>query len=420
MSPYDHALGRQLPHGLTDLFFEPAAAKAEMERLLQETFQRWGYSRIYLPTFEYYATLATSASPQLQEEMYCFFDRDGQILALRPDMTVPTARVVATRLYDQPLPLRFCYIGSVFRYEEPQAGRRREFTQAGIELIGADTAEADAEVLSVAISALHAMGMSDFQINLGQVTFLKAIMGEAQLVNGDARRVEQAIGRRNDVELQEALDDLGITGDAARAIRAVPHLCGDEGVLREAECLSTNGLARQAIERLSQVYALLRLEGLAEHIILDLGEVRGMDYYTGVTFHGFVAGLGFPLCGGGRYDGLVANFGADLPAVGFALGVERAMLVTQPKVDVAPDLIMGACTHPACHALANLARRRGLRVEVEVLGRGGEALLAYALARGAHHVVSCCDASSYVLSDAQTSRQISRRELEEEIAAWNR
>jgi ATP phosphoribosyltransferase regulatory subunit len=415
----ESSLARQLPHGLTDMFFEQAAIKTWLEAVLQDVFRRWGYNRIILPTFEYYDALATNASPQLQEEMYRLFDREGHILALRPDMTVQAARVAGTKLYDQPLPLRFYYIGSVFRYEEPQAGRRREFTQAGVELMGAAGPEADAEVLALAVAALQALNITRFQLNVGQVAFLQAILSDAHLDNGALRRLEQVIDRKNDVELQRTLAELGIGGGAARAIRAIPHLCGDEGVLEEARRLSTNASARQAIERLGQVYELLRLEGVAEHVILDLGEVRRMAYYTGITFHAYVAGLGFHVCNGGRYDGLVANFGADMPAVGFALGLERAMLVTHPQVDIAPQLLMRGCAHAECRALAALARSRGLRVEVDVLGRDEEALIAYAQARKAHHLVSCRGGSVYLLHDSSGSRELGREELEKEIRSWS-
>jgi ATP phosphoribosyltransferase regulatory subunit len=422
---YDEsALIRRLPHGLTDLFLEQAAAKTAVEGVLQETFRRWGYSRIIPPTFEYYDTLAAGASVQLKQEMYRFFDREGNILALRPDMTVPTARVVSGKLYDRTPPLRCYYVGNVFRHIEPQAGWRREFTQAGIELIGAGTPEADAEVVAVAVAALKAMKVADFQVNLGQVSYLQAILSEAGLGNGELRRLEQAIDRRNDIELQRVLAELGITGDAARAIRAVPHLCGDEGVLCEAERLATNPPARQAIEHLARVYELLCLEGVAEHIILDLGEMRGMAYYTGITFHGYAAGLGFPICGGGRYDNLLANFGADLPAVGFALGVERILLVTHPEIDLAPHLVMRSCSHPACRALAAQTRARGSCVEVDVLGRQDEALVAYARAKGAHYVVCCGEGPTYTLTDLRSSepgcrRVLNRHELEQELALWS-
>jgi len=419
MSHHEIPLIGQLPRGLTDLFFEQAAAKNELETVLQTTFRQWGYGRIIPPTFEYYETLATEASPQLEEEMYRFFDREGHVLALRPDMTVATARLVGTKLYDQMLPLRFYYVGNVFRYEEPQAGRRREFTQAGIELIGAGTLEADAEVLAVAIDALQAINISQFQINLGQVAFLKAILSDGRLSDGDLRRLEKAIERKNGVELQRALAELGVADRAARAVRAIPHLCGDQDILGEARRLATNGPARLAIEHLGKVYDLLCGRGVARHIVLDLSEVRGMGYYTGITFHGYVAGLGSYICGGGRYDGLIAHFGHDLPAVGFALGVERSMLVAQPKIDLAPNIVMQACQHERCRSLVSMARSRGFCVEVDVLGRRGEALIEYARARGAHHAIFCREASTYVVSDAHGSREMGPHELEEEIASWN-
>jgi ATP phosphoribosyltransferase regulatory subunit len=420
MANEHNPLARRLPHGLSDLFFEEAAAKIEFERLLQETFERWGYQRVIVPTFEFDETLSTGASPDLKDEIYRFFDRDGRVLALRPDMTVPTARLVGTRLFDQTLPLRFCYIGNVFRYEEPQAGRRREFSQAGVELIGASTPEADAEVLALVVACLRAVKMTDFQINLGQVAFLKAILADTSLANGDSRRLERAIGRKNDAELQRTLDELHIAGDAARAVRAIPHLSGDESILDEARRLSDNRAARQAIDHLARVYQLARCQGIATHIILDLSESRGMDYYTGITFHGYVAGLGFPVCSGGRYDDLVRHFGADLPAVGFALGIERSMLVTKPPVDLAPDLLIASCPHPACYALAERARALDLRVEMEVLGRQEEALLRFGQERRARHILRCLQEGSYLLIDARGARQIGYAALEEELATWKR
>ncbi|NLG49555.1 MAG: ATP phosphoribosyltransferase regulatory subunit [Chloroflexi bacterium] len=420
MTQQGYALDRQLPHGLTDLFFEQAAAKVALERILEETFQRWGYTRIIPPTFEYYESLATEVSPQIQEDMYRFFDREGHILALRPDMTVPVARVVATKLYDQELPLRLYYVGNVFRYEEPQAGRRREFTQAGIELVGAGTPEADAEVVAVAVAALRAMGVTNFQINLGQVAFLQAILSEIGLTNGASRRLEQAIDRKNDVELRMVLADLGITGDVASAIHAIPHLCGGREVLQQARRLAINAAARQAIDYLEAVYALLQVENVAEHVILDLGEIRHMAYYTGISFLGYVEGLGFPICGGGRYDTLIARFGQSLPAVGFALGVERSLLVTRPQVNIASDVVMQSCQHAGCRALAQAARNRGLRVTVDVLHCDEETLISHARRLGAPRVICCRGEGRCLLVEGDTRRELSYTAIEEAMDTWNR
>ena len=411
------ALQRQLPYGLADLFAEQAAAKEQVECLLGDTFTRWGYDRIILPTFGYYESLVTGASPYLRQEMYRLFDRDGEILALRPDLTVPTARVVGTRLYDQPLPMRFFYVGNVFRYEDPQAGRRREFTQAGIELVGADTPEADAEVISVACAALQALGIRRFQINLGQVAYLKAVLAGARVENGDLSRLEAAIGRKNDVEIARVVRDLNLDAQVAAVVRALPHLCGDEGVLREAARLAPNVAAREAIARLQRIHDLLRIEGLQEHILIDLGEVRSMAYYTGITFQGYAEGLGFSVCRGGRYDNLLANFGSDLPAVGFALGVERALLISQQAVDLSPDLALPISDDPTCHELARRARAHGLRVEVDVSGRQGESFLAYARERGAKHIV-WPSGEGYALQRGDERVTLSAEALLEEATPW--
>jgi len=413
----NQALRRQLPHGLADLFGEQAAARARVEALLGETYTQWGYDRIIPPTFGYYTSLVTGASNDLQQEMYRLFDRDGELLALRPDMTVPTARVVGTRLYDQPLPMRFFYVGNVFRYETPQAGRRREFSQAGIELVGADTPEADAEVIALACSSLRTLGIERFRINLGQVAYLKAVLADVGVENGELTDLETAIGRKNDVEIGRVVANLDLDAQVAAVVRALPHLYGGEDVLQEAVRLAPNVAAREAIARLQRIYDLLRVQGMAEHILIDLGEVRSMAYYTGITFQGYAEGLGFSVCRGGRYDNLLSSFGSDLPAVGFAMGLERAMLISQPEGDLTPDVLLPANGDPTCHEMARRLRARGLRVEVDVCGRQDERFTAYARERGAGRIV-WPQGEGYVLQCGEERRTLSAEALLEEAATW--
>ena len=150
------AAERQLPYGVADLFFEQSARKSKVEGILERTFDTWSYSEIITPTFEYHERLSAEASPQVREQIYRFLDRDGRMVALRADPTIPIARIVGTKLHDYKLPLRFFYVTNVFRYEEPKAARRREFTQAGVELIGTNGAAADAEVIALAVTAFRA------------------------------------------------------------------------------------------------------------------------------------------------------------------------------------------------------------------------------------------------------------------------
>lgn len=401
-------LDKRLPHGVKDLFFEEAAKKSQVEEILRAMFTGWGYSEIIPPTFEYFESLAAEAGGRMREEMYRFFDRQGYTLALRADLTVPTARIVGTKLYDQPLPLRFYYVANVFRYEEPQAGRQREFTQAGVELIGAATPQADAEVIALLVAGLKAIGLSDFQINLGQMAFLQAIMADLDLAPSQTEAIIRAVDRRNGAALRERLNDMDLDAASRHALTEMPNLCGGQEILARARELCPNPQAEAAISSLSQTYDILDAYGVTDHVIIDLGEVRGMEYYTGIIFEGFVSGLGFPICSGGRYDNLIGHFGHPLPAVGFMIGVERVLMELEQQgritVNVAPDIIAEACGHPECLALIEKARSRGWRIEVDVLEHDSRELPAYARRRGIDRVWLCAGAGRVRMVRADVER----------------
>ncbi|MDH7487701.1 MAG: ATP phosphoribosyltransferase regulatory subunit [Anaerolineae bacterium] len=408
-----------LPHGVQELFQGEAARRRQAEAALRDLFSRWAYGELIPPTFEYDDTLAVGAGPELRQAMYRFFDREGQTLALRADFTTQVARMAATKLFDQPLPLRCFYIGSVFRYEEPQVGRQREFTQAGVELIGANTPAADAEVVALAAAALEALEVRDFQINLGQMALFRALT--ADLPPDDLERIRQATDQRNPARLRLALDAAGLAGPRRALLAGLPDLIGSLEVLQEA--MAFGGAVAEAAERLAQVYRLLEAHGVAGHVILDLGEVRGMDYYTGITFRGVAPGLGWPLLSGGRYDELIGQFGRPLAAVGFGLGIERALLVQTPQAQPpwpAPHLVVQGCDHPACLGLVRRLRQEGYRIEMDVLGRQGEELLAHARRQGCRHVLRCQDdGRSWLLGDEKGERAVTAHRLLEEMKTWN-
>ncbi len=416
----DSNLRARLPHGLSDVFFEQAALKEKLEAAAGHVFAQWGYGRIYVPTFEYYDSLTTEASARTRSEMYRFFDRDGHVMALRPDMTVATARVAGTKLYDQPLPLRFYYIGNVFRHVAPQAGRQHEFTQAGIELLGVSTPEADAEVVSVTVATLVAMGLTDFQINLGQVAFLKGLLDNTSISTEDIVSLEDAIERKNPVEINQTISRLGLDQSTENAIRAIPSLCGRDGVLDSARKLATTRASQEAIERLVQVYKLLQDAGMGDHVILDLGEARSMGYYTGTTYHVYAAGLGFPICSGGRYDNLVAHYGKIMPAMGFALGIERVMLLMDEPEPLGPDVLFATGGYAECYPLITAMRQSGLIVEQEISGRTGQELTNYACQSHARRWITCQAGSKFIVHIGDDTKTYSPTELAEEIAIWAR
>lgn len=405
-----------LPPGVVDLFFEDAAAKRILEEDLRRLFAGWSYSEIIPPSFEYADTLASEAGTQLAEEMYRFVDRDGRTLALRPDLTIPTARVVGTRLYDQPRPLRLFYVGSVFRYEPPQAGRQREFTQAGIELVGAATPEADAEVLALTLEALGVSGVVGYQISLGQMGFFRGLLAELDAPSHAVTALQQAIDRKSPADLEAILASLDIIPSVAAVVRALPTLQGDGGVLAEARAFCLNSQMEAAVDRLQAIQELLFSYDLSATVSFDLGETRGMEYYTGITFKGYVPGLGFSVCSGGRYDDLVGHFGPSQAAVGSALWLDRLLLARQRQgrsaKPVVPGLLLAPCGASDCLSLVLSLRRRGSRVEVDVLNRSDEELVAYARRRGIDLVVRCAGRRrAQVLGDL-AQREVAFDELE--------
>lgn len=383
-------LERQLPHGLSDLFFTAAAQRSQLKALLAETFSRWGYTRIIPPMFEFYENIAAETGTQLREELYRFFDREGRTLALRADFTIPIARIVATKLYDLPLPLRFFYSGSVFRHEEPRAGRRHEFTQAGIELIGARAPAADAEAISLAIEALRAMGLRDFRLSVGQAAFFKALIAGLSLDGEQIARLKGAIERRSSAQLEPILSALPIARERKQVLASLPHWRHGARWLDDARALCLDAPMHQAIDELAAAMERLEASGYADALSIDLAELRGMEYYTGIVFLGFMPGIGYPIVGGGRYDELIGHFGTALPAVGFAIEVERAMMgLPAPAIALAPNAVAEACGHPECNRAIDDARRGGERILVDVIGRRGGALREYARMLGAARVMPC-------------------------------
>jgi ATP phosphoribosyltransferase regulatory subunit len=399
-----------------------AARRRRAEAVLRDCFARWGYQELIPPTFEFYENLSVGASPRLQQATYRFFDRDGRTLALRPDFTPQVARIVATKLFDQPMPLRCSYVGSLFRYEEPQAGRQREFTQAGVELIGANTHGADAEIVALSLASLEALGLEGVQINLGQMAFFRAVIGD--LAGDPLQAVREAIDRKNQAQVCSALA-AGTALDAPRAdlLCRLPELVGQEEVLDEAGRLAARLPSPQpaldALDRLARVFRQLQAYGVAGRVNLDLGEVRGMDYYTGITFRGMVPGLGWPVISGGRYDDLVARFGRPLPAVGFGLGVGRALLALSRDElpSLAPHLLSHACDRPACLDLVRELRYRGCHVEVDPLALDAEGLAQAARQRGIARTLRC-DGDAWLLASAKAERTVTLPALLQDAETW--
>ena len=378
----------QLPKGARIYLPDEAARKRHVEGRLLDVFQRWGYREVVTPTFEFSDVLAAGTDAGVQENMFKFVDREtGRMLALRADITPQIARVVATRLRDEPKPVRLAYLTNVFRYDEPQVAHYREFYQAGVELVGLEKPEAEVEVIAMTIEGLRALGLERFQIDLGHPDFFRGLIEEVTSDAGRAREIRQALARKDASTVERLVAALRPAAAAAEALLALPTLFGHETVLERAAGFVRNDRSARALANLAEVYRLLKIYGLADAVLLDLGEVRGFDYYSGLYFEAYVAGFGASVAGGGRYDHMLARFGYDCPAVGFAFDIARALAVMEAQgvaVELpGPDFFIIDFT-PEKTAALSLARRLrdlGASVARDIISRGLEESVAYARAQ---------------------------------------
>lgn len=322
-----------LPDGVRDVLYPEVVRLRRLEGTLAEIFSRWGYREVVTPAFELLEAVIPGAGVRAQEELYKFIDRRGRILALRPDMTTPIARLVATHLAWEPGPQRFYYSGPVFRCQESRKGRPHEFRQSGIELIGDATPFADAEVIAVAVEALRAAGLAEFGIGVGHVEFLEGLMEQASLPEASRADLRTALAQRNYVAYEQALYGLNLPEAERDVLLFVASASGGREVPAEIASRVSNLRARAALDEMKRLMELLAVHGVQDFVHLDLGLVRDFEYYTGIIFEGYVPGSGSPLCGGGRYDNLLGEFGEPSPATGFALELDGLCRVLERNRD---------------------------------------------------------------------------------------
>ncbi len=387
-------LHTQLPKGARIYLPDEAGRKRQVESRLFDIFARWGYREIVTPGFEYFDVLSLGTDTALQENMFKLVDREtGRMLALRADITPQIARIVASRLRDEPKPLRLAYVTNVFRYEEPRISHYREFYQAGGELIGLEKPEAEVEIVAMTIEGLQALGLQRFQIDLGHLDFFRGLLEEAKADAERERELRDALSRTDASTLERVVAELDPPAHVAQALLAMPTLFGDASVIDHAARHVRNARSERALVNLAEVHRLLKIYGLADAVLLDLGEVRGFDYYSGLHFEAYVAGFGASIAGGGRYDHLIGRFGYDCPAVGFAFDIGRTLSVMESQgVDVALPgpaffIIDFTAEKTAALSLARRLRDLGASGARDIITRGLDESVAYARAQRARRVL---------------------------------
>ncbi|MFS0724713.1 ATP phosphoribosyltransferase regulatory subunit [Paenibacillus sp. 1P07SE] len=347
------------PIGAKDYLPHAVAKLRTVERLVLDCMAGWGYEQIITPTMEYYDTVGVASSTS-DQKLFKLLNNRGTTLVLRSDMTAPIARVVASLLKEEQFPLRLSYHSNVFRSIEEEAGREAEFFQTGVELVGDASPEADAEMVALAIASLQAAGVSRFKIAIGHVGFLNGLFEE---MLGDREEAQEALKAcllgRDYVGYRERLTQLELAEPVRQELEAILRLRGGEEVCEQALQLSGNATAQASIRHLCKIWEVLESYGVRDQVLIDLTMIGDFSYYTGMTFEGYAADLGFPVVSGGRYDNLLQQFGRPAPATGFAVKTTRILdLVEGDGGDHRRRVLIGFDDASRAEALAAAARYR--------------------------------------------------------------
>ncbi len=373
------------PEGTRDLLFDECVAQRYIENKLTDIFLKHGYTEVVTPGLEFFDVFTLKSRYFAQESMYKLTDGKGRLMVLRPDSTMPIARLVATRLREEPLPLKLFYNQSIFMVNPKNSGRDDEFAQSGIEIIGGDGTAADYEALVLAIHSLSVCG-DEFRLEIGESSIFRLLVAELGIDTDEADNIQSLIDTKNYPALSDALS--AYSGDAAEALRALPTLFGGAEVFETAEKYMITPELKNKLSSLKKTYDALVDSGI-EEIKVDLGLVHKNNYYTGIIFRGFVEGYGSPVLSGGRYDNLIGDFGRDVPAVGFAVNVDAAAKMQlksmgeDTKLITPADVLVYAVKDYEVNGLMHCSRliKEGFTVFNSVFANEGDAV-RYALDHG--------------------------------------
>jgi ATP phosphoribosyltransferase regulatory subunit len=419
-----------IPKGVSDFLPEKADKIGYIEGKIQRVFELWGFRRIIPPLLEFSDVMAIAMGDDLKKRTFRFDDRQsGRLLAIPPDITPQVARIVATRMRGYPLPYRLCYSGRVLRHAELQSGQSREIFQSGVELIGLDSPEADAEMVAMAVEVLKGLGLDNFKLDLGQVEFYHGIMADSGLAAPVQRLLREAISKKDVSAVHSLLESEPVSDAVKEGISALPRLFGGNEVLAAAERVVAGERSRRALDNIAQVLDILAIHGVSDYLTIDLGEIRGLDYHTGLTFEGFVGGLGVAVCSGGRYDDLTARYGSPAPATGFAFNILALLsaLERRPELEASKtrDFLLFNLKEDRREVLelAQHLRRLGFSTARDIIHRDFENSLAYARRMNIRRMVViggdyCGDDEVYIIGvEDRKGTTIKKAELFREKAA---
>ncbi len=352
------------PEGVRDIYSQECSRKHRLQEKLHHVFHQYGFEDIETPTFEYFEVFSKEVGTIPSRDLYKFFDREGNTLVLRPDFTPSVSRACATYFNPEKEVVSLCYTGNTFINNSSFRGRLKETTQMGVERMGDDSPEADAEILAMTVECLLAAGLTEFQVSVGQVDYYKAIFAQTGMSQEEEEELRELISQKNYFGVEELVKSKNMDKALAKVLSQLPQMFGGADVLQKAKALTDNQQALKAVARLEEIYELLKVYGYEKYITFDFAMLSKYHYYTGIIFQAYTYGTGEPLIKGGRYNQLMKHFGKPAASIGFAIVVDNLLMaLTRQKLEMEEEEEVTVITYSKENRIQAIKEAKELRAQ---------------------------------------------------------
>lgn len=352
------------PEGVRDIYSQECSRKQKLQEKLHRVFHQYGFEDIETPTFEYFEVFSKEVGTIPSRELYKFFDREGNTLVLRPDFTPSVSRACATYFNPEKEVVSLCYTGNTFINNSSFRGRLKETTQMGVERMGDDSPEADAEILAMTVECLLATGLTEFQVSVGQVDYYKAIFAQTGMSQKEEEELRELISKKNYFGVEELVKNKNMDKSLARVLSQLPQMFGSTEVLEKAKSLTDNPQALKAVARLEEIYELLKVYGYEKYVTFDFAMLSKYHYYTGIIFQAYTYGTGEALIKGGRYNQLMKHFGKPAASIGFAIVVDNLLMaLSRQKIEMEEEEGVAVITYRKENRIQAIQKAKELRAQ---------------------------------------------------------
>lgn len=352
------------PEGVRDIYRQECSRKQKLQEKLHRVFHQYGFEDIETPTFEYFEVFSKEVGTIPSRELYKFFDREGNTLVLRPDFTPSVSRACATYFNPEKEVVSLCYTGNTFINNSSFRGRLKETTQMGVERMGDDSPEADAEILAMTVECLLAAGLTEFQVSVGQVDYYKAIFAQTGMSQKEEEELRELISQKNYFGVEELVKNKNMDKSLARVLSQLPQMFGSTEVLEKAKSLTDNPQALKAVARMEEIYELLKVYGYEKYITFDFAMLSKYHYYTGIIFQAYTYGTGEALIKGGRYNQLMKHFGKPAASIGFAIVVDNLLMaLSRQKIEMEEEEGVTVITYRKENRIQAIQKAKELRAQ---------------------------------------------------------